>query len=70
MKHFSLTGSLTVEASLLMPIMILLLAGLLTLTVNLYQSTVKAADDLTCVEKVDGLDLFLRSAWQIGKGGE
>ena len=66
MKCRALKGSLIVEASFLMPILILMLCGLLVLTINLYQSTARAADDLKSVEKVNGPEIFLRSAWLAG----
>ena len=53
MKRYTYAGSLTVEASLLMPVMILLLTGLLVLTVHLYQSTERAAEDLTVGKAVE-----------------
>ena len=67
MRRVSLAGSLTVEAAFLMPVLILLLAGLLTLTIHLYQNTVRYADDLERIEEVNGLELFLDTAWHTGK---
>lgn len=56
-------ASFTIEAALLMPIIILLFAWMLHLTIGLYERTTEAADAWEQVEEIDSAGLFRQYAW-------
>lgn len=57
-----LAGSYTVEAAFLFPIIILVLAFVLRLTIGLYVTVREAAEDTESVTELDTREMFLDSA--------
>ncbi len=51
-------ASFTVEAALIMPVVIVLLVFLLHLTIGLYENVSKTADNITRIEELDSVKLF------------
>lgn len=51
-------ASFTVEAAFLMPVVIILLAWMIHLTIGLYETTSEAADNIRQVEELDTVSLF------------
>ncbi len=53
-------GSYTVEAVFLFPILVFLLAFLLSLSISWYETVYTASEDVTALEELDTQSLFLK----------
>lgn len=53
-----LKASFTVEAALIMPVVIVLLVFLLHLTIGLYENVSEVAENITRIEELDSVKLF------------
>lgn len=51
-------ASFTVEAAMIMPVVIVLLVFMLHLTIGLYENVSEAAENITKVEKLDSVKTF------------
>ncbi|MBQ9022922.1 MAG: hypothetical protein IJ108_03275 [Eubacterium sp.] len=51
-------ASFTVEAAMIMPVVIILLIFMLHLTIGLYENVSEAAENITSVEKLDSVKTF------------
>lgn len=56
-----LEGSLTVEASFLFPVLILLLAFILNMAIGLYETVDRTAADWETVKNLDSTEMFLNT---------
>lgn len=67
-------ASFTVEAAFLMPVVILLLAGICHLTIGLYQTTAESAQDIHIVQEIHAVPMFRRlsmaASWSRQMGGQ
>lgn len=57
-RELTLQGNYTVEAAFIFPIIILLMAGMLQISIRLYQKVDTVASDLTKLEQIDSVRDF------------
>jgi Flp pilus assembly protein TadG len=60
-KRGHVSGSLTVEAAILMPVLILLMCWVLHLSIGMYGQVEEASADIRQAQKIDSVKLFRSS---------